>query len=337
MNLESNLNNEEFTNWKALDSNNQPEIQPEKKEKKQSKLKEIANSPTGRWIRRITLYTWIGLAAASAIEMERSHLKMNREAEIILAQKPDNKENENKYQENLQFVESKIGNGVLMDIAKAQYRYQKNLQSIPDQPEINGFGKIGLSESAIKQLWKDGETYPKGWIDGQVSKINCQRGLFSSLPKDADAYYGQLLKDIDVLARDGQPDEVLNAADWCFSHELGHANDWRSKIKSAYPERVELLANLLKLMEDKKVDLLSEREALKKIDDPQKRLLADAQETWATMCEYYFTFPEVFKKEQPESYQLVDQWVKADDSTFNPSEASIKRNHIIDSIAPSEK
>lgn len=336
MNLESNFNNEEFADWKAPDSNNQPEIPSEKKEKKHSKLKEIANSPTGRWIRRATLYIWIGLAAAGALEMGRSYSKMNREAEKILTQMPENEEKKNKYQENLQFVESKVDKNILLDIAKAQYRYQKNYQSIPNQPEINDFDKIGLSEPTIKQLWKDGETYPKGWINGQVSEINYQNRI-PFLPEDADASYGQLLKDINVVARDGKSNEVLNASDWYFSHELGHANDWRSKIKVNYPERINLLANLLKLMEDEKVDLLSEREALKKIDDPQKRLLADAQETWATMCEYYFTFPEVFKKEQPESYQLVDQWVKADDSTFDPRNASLKRNHIIDSIAPSEK
>lgn len=336
MNLESNFNNEEFAGWKAPDSNNQLEIPPEKKEEKRSKLKEIMNSPTGRWIRKITLYTWIGLAAAGAVGMGRSYLKMSKEAEKISAQMPENKENEKKYQENLQFVESKVGEGVLMDIAKAQYRYQKNLQSIPKQPKINGSSKIGLSDSAIKQLWKDGETYPKGWINGQVSEINFHHKL-SSLPKGADASYGQLLKDINVLARNGQPNEELNAGDWLFSHELGHNNSYKEKVEATYPERVNLLANLLKLMEDKKVDLLSEREALKKIKDPQKRLMADAEETWATMCEYYFTFPEVFKREQPESYRLVDQWVKESDSTFDPSTAKLKRDHIIDSITQPEK
>lgn len=337
MNLESNHNNEKIANWRAPDLTNQPEITLENKKEKHSKLKEIMDSPTGRWIRRVTLYTWIGLAAAGALETGRSYIKMNKEAEKILAQTPENEEKKNKYHENLQFVESKVGKNVLLDIAKAQYRYQKNYQSIPNQLEINDFDKIGLSESAIKQLWKDGETYPKGWINGQVSKINYLSRI-PFLPKDADASYGQLLKDINVMSKDGKSDEVLNASDWYFSHELGHANDWRSKIKFNYPERINLLANLLKLMEDEKVDLLYEREALKKIDDPQKRLLADAQETWATMCEYYFTFPEQFKKEQLESYQLVDKWVKAGgDSTFDPRNASLERNQIIDSIAPSEK
>lgn len=307
-----------------------PEQKIESEEKK-SKLKESMNSPLWRKIRKGAVYSWMVMSALGLGEMARSGISFNKEVRALTASQPEDPLEREKYSANIKIIEAKLGPEAVTDIAK-RHIVEPMLNDTDTNVKIKNFDNIDIEEETLERLWEDGITYPKGWIDGEVSEITMNEIKLLD-KKEVGAFvhawkHGR--KKIIIMNHNfSNSREDLTIIDGYFSHELGHANDWENKKNVVFQKRVALLADILRQIENTDIENLYSGYDLYDINDETQKNMLEAQETWAVMCKLYFCHSELFKELYPDAFKIVDDWVKNTDQNFEPLDASYKRQEII--------
>lgn len=215
-------------------------------------------------------------------------------------------------------------------------------------PELYGFEKLGLNNEKLKELWSEnGGTYPKSWIEGEISEVSYQDEKIE-MPEQ----YGEKLKGNKaqgsysqrvmrfyglpggINSSDLSKDEIIMFLDLTFAHEIGHANDWDEDMDMELTERQSLLLKVLERVQSEKpfkseIDtFFSDPTYSEKIQnsDKQESLKWRAKEYWADICREYFENAEWMQENYPEDFKIVDDFVKKRDLNFN-SPASRKLRH----------
>jgi hypothetical protein len=232
---------------------------------------------------------------------------------------------------NIKIIEDKLGPEAVTDIAK-KHITEPVLSGTDTTVDIKNFDDIDVEEETLERLWEDGNTYPKGWIDGEVSEINMNDTKLLD-KKGVGAFvhiweHGR--KKIIIMNHNfSNSPEDLTTIDSYFSHELGHTNDWENKKDASFQKRIALLADVLRQIENTDIEDLYDGYDLYDIDDETQKNMLEARETWATMCQLYFFHSDIFRDIYPDAFKIVDDWVKNTDPNFDPIDAAHKRQAIV--------
>lgn len=305
----------------------------ENESESKSKLREFMQSPLGQKIKRIGVYSWITIAALGAGEVARQSIKFTKQVDQLLSHQIDDPEKRDNHKRNIEFVESQVGEEVILDLAKKHVIDLNNEKNDKDV-SFNDFDKLNIDDETLKKLWNDGATYPKNWINDEVSDINLTEPSFMDGDNEAASVraWQRDRKQIFIINNNFSDDaKSYDDIDRYFSHELGHCNDWENKKDVPFEARISLLADVLEQIEKTDIEDMYggfEGYGIDKEEEANEKLIV-ASETWAEMCEIYFSSPSYLKKVYPEAYNIVDNWIKAHDSDFDPFKAAEKRQEII--------
>ena len=171
------------------------------------------------------------------------------------------------------------------------------------------------------------ETYPDGWVIGEVVSITQEArnapmperyGLAKGSTSTAAFYSGTERITFDTKPH---PYEILDI----LAHELGHANDWESDEEMTDEERLDLLLAVGDRIDDEDRYRSSYVESIKNKDRERERYLK-ATEYWAEICEAYFTQPYNLNAKD---YALVEARVKRHDPEFNDVEARFHQAKLV--------
>ncbi len=305
-------------------------------------LEELRKKPVYHTVKRYLVYLAAVTSLTIAAELGARHsLSLEKDKQEAILKNEDNlltPEQVIKLREQRQYIESEIGPGAL------NFLFEMHLEEKSrDAKElvIQGVDRIGIETSALKALWSEGDSYPRGWIDEDIDQIDIvdpsdierpvfgeKRQQFSGL---ADNKNMMQLAIMDGVSRKKQAETL----DWIFSHESGHLNDWAKDHGAKFHERVDLLARAHQRMNapDRFAEATGSAYGnMEQIKNQEQRQFYLATEYWGTICEYYFTFPEILKDKSPDDFALVDGWVKRQDPNFDPFVAATNRANIIDKI-----
>lgn len=249
----------------------------------------------------------------------------------------DNEIQQEKMRENLQYLENKYSTGVVSFLNSADKEAKEKGMEINRVPKVIGFEKLNIDNDELKNLWSE-NFYPKGTINGEISEINYLDKTQLNVEeynikgeKAAGTVRQTKIIDFSKTTDYGNKTETLEALDWYFSHELGHLNDWSSKINLTSLERVEFLKEVTELFEEED----SFRDTAGYIDsinnpDKYKELYCKVTEYWATLCEYYLSFSEGSKIMSEKELSLIKKWLlRGENDSFNVSESIEGRNQLI--------
>lgn len=245
---------------------------------------------------------------------------------------------------NRAYIEKNIGPHTLRYL-EAMHEINRRL-NLEQEPRYEGFEKIGVNPELLKTLWKDGQTYPKGWIVGEVERLKVLDPKNSPRPvygPDGDQWYGgtatQGSQGMSQITFSGfeahERKDVVPSLDWYFGHEISHLNDWAYDRDAAFADRVNLLARTHERMNapDHFENPLGGYGDMAEIEDPEQREYYKTREYWGELNEYYFAFPDMLKEKSPKDFELVDQWVKRSDPEFDTFRAHALRDSIIENAA----
>ncbi|MBU2109700.1 hypothetical protein KKB71_01960 [Patescibacteria group bacterium] len=254
-----------------------------------------------------------------------------------------------KYEEIKKELIKKIGEKNIRIIETGDKEAFFNRKEGAEKPIIKNFERVDLNSSVLEKIWKDGDTYPKGWIDGEVESIEYTEKKFSMKDygpefkeRNADAvmerYLERILVNIDKEEmKRFEKRDLIDGLNFRVSHELGHSNDWETDNELSLVERVQLLKEIISRMESEKpfISIMSEfigeksyHQKIRKANIEEENILR-AKEYWAEICEYYFNMPDWLQEKYPEDFAIVDKYVKKNDHNFNPFVAKDKRNSIL--------
>ncbi len=213
-------------------------------------------------------------------------------------------------------------------------------------PEIKGFNKLHpkLNDEILQNVWSE-KYYPNGWINERVSaveyseekgELSDQTGLDPKTWKALAEYSAPETKKAKItffraagslVEDDASVQQVILALNAHFSHELGHANDWKEEDMS-FKNRIEFLYEVAQqCFQEGSMD--SEYVKSIKNDNPQVERYCKVIEYWAEICECYFSWPHMLETAHPDAFALVDKYVKKEDPRFNIIE---KNDEILKAI-----
>ncbi|MFA6106262.1 MAG: hypothetical protein WC745_01170 [Patescibacteria group bacterium] len=180
--------------------------------------------------------------------------------------------------------------------------------------KVEGFESLGIFNEDLKEMWD--ETYPKNALNevsrvAYISKSKQNVGDYNISGQMMAAGTNILSNEITFfksLEGHSKKKDIIGTADWFFSHELGHMNDWAHTDNLTPEERIEFLQEVTQsfLMEGSFRDVLGYVDSINN-PDQQKQLFYKVGEYWAGLCEYYFTFPDI----QFNSLEtaLIEKWL----------------------------
>ncbi len=305
-------------------------------------LEELRKKPIYKKVKKFLVYlaTFSSLTVAAELGTKHSIVAEKDKQEEVVKNEytPITLEQAEQLREQRQYIESEIGPRVLDFLSEMHLAGQLEESR---ELKIEGNYKVGIENSILKALWSEGDSYPRGWIDENIDQIDIVDPSSIQSPvygKEGQQYIGgandkniMTLGILDGLSKK----EQLAALDWVFAHESGHLNDWRNDHSAKYHERVDLLARTHQRMSapDRFEEIggsgYGDMETVQNREQHQFYLVS---EYWGTICEYYFTFPEILKEKSPNDFALVDAWVKRQDPEFDPFVAATNRNNIINEI-----
>lgn len=238
-----------------------------------------------------------------------------------------------------------IGARGLVDIESADAdAIRKKAEGSKTAPEISGFEKTKANIPILKKVWKEGEFYPVGWVNGDINVIEYKDEVLTL----RNHSYGDKLKDEPAAATMGEKRmtfykveekkepqsgvrplklsdlDMSEGMDVIFGHEIGHANAWDTDKDLTLLQRIQLLEQVLMRvrgmspMKDEYVDKIEHK-------DKKLELYNKCTEYWAQICQQYFCSPEHLKFMQPDDYKLVDKYVKLSDSRFDAKMAASRK------------
>ncbi len=204
-------------------------------------------------------------------------------------------------------------------------------------PEYYEVGKV---EQRIDSATVDrilAETYPKGWIRGEVASVEQLpdtqlMGDRYGLGKDAESvatHYkgGEGGKSKIVFHGISKQGYSANEIFGILAHELGHANDWSGDNEMNREEKMDLLLHVGDRLDDEDRYYSSYVEAIQNDDEQRERYLK-ASEYWAEICEAYFSDPGNMNYTD---YALVEEHLKKQDPNFNRDRAMKLRFELLQS------
>lgn len=318
------------------------QINPEEEENKSGlTLEALRNKPIYKKVRKFMVYLSISAALSAGMEGAAKYVEAREKDKQEQVEKKEAEsmsiEQIAKLQDQKEYIQREIGPHILSHLLSSHLeerdREAKDL-------EINGSEKVGVEAATFRALWSEGDTYPRGWIDDDIDEVDI---VDDDLLENKDVVYRKENQELAGVADHlnrmqlvviDVPDkkDKLETLDWTFSHESGHLNDWAKDRNAKLYERVDLLARVHQRMTapDRFRDPLGDSYGdMKMIKNEEKRQFCLTKEYWATLCEYYFTFPEILRNEAPADFDLVDEWVKREDPNFNPLKAANRRSEII--------
>jgi len=239
-----------------------------------------------------------------------------------------------------------------LTVFQLHYFSEAKADTKPKNPPINGFNKLHskLDDSMLKRIWSE-KYYPKDWINERVKEIKYvesedsipvvpdEYGLDPKKWKAAAQFSPQPIEKGKItffrpagsLSEDASARQIVAALDCCFSHELGHANDWIEEDLN-FKQRVEFFYDVSRQCFEQGRLTTNYVEAIRN-ENPQKERYYKTVEYWAEMCKIYFGVPEEFKKADPEAFALVDKYVKMEDPKYNCVEKNEQKMEAINKIA----
>lgn len=206
---------------------------------------------------------------------------------------------------------------------------------MPETPKTE-VGSINTSEGTIDKKFIQQivhETYPRGWVNNQVSRI------VQSSQEYKGGYKGvwsdQALATFSRPSTNNEKGEIVfwkiseQQPPWyvvlSIGHEICHSNDWESDNEMTAEQRINLLLRVSGRLSAKDRFRSSYVESIKN-DDPQKQRYNKAVEYWAVTCGQYF---ENATKLNIKDFRLVDNHVRMTDPNFNWMESSLKRKDLL--------
>lgn len=176
--------------------------------------------------------------------------------------------------------------------------------------------------------------FPRNWIHGEIEAIiqsSKEGGIYEidGIEWTTVANFQRRDTKINLFARTlkDSADHVVDI----LAHEAGHANDWFSDSTTSYEEKLELLANVAKRIEDPdRFQFVYAESKTKKTRDQKFNRYLHAQEYWADICAQYFKDPTRLPMED---FELVDGWVRKGDPDYDPLVFSEKRVETLNVIS----
>ncbi len=204
--------------------------------------------------------------------------------------------------------------------------YFERKQNMRVEPEVSGFSENGWTNYHKYVLTEKYRVYPKGWLAGEVAQIKFNNSLESMGENiirggqfSQSFFSSPVINIYRSYSKTDSVDQVAPISEIAISHELGHANDWRTDMDLNILERQELL---LKVHER-----LTAPDSWHRggddhyhetfVDGSKDGLYKAAQEYWAEICAAYFEDPKDLLEHHPKDFELVDTYAKKNDSTFD--------------------
>ncbi|MFA6909124.1 MAG: hypothetical protein WC289_04570 [Patescibacteria group bacterium] len=292
------------------------------------KLQKTGNEKIKMVLRRLVLW---GIISASAIEAfspgtveahtEESKDK-GKDAISMLIEKYGL--SEQVASEGMKFVEKQISatefRRVVERMLVGDYARETRGEGIKiKEVATRGFDEIGYDSEKLRQILL--ETYPEGWVDTEIDTFEYKKNVLPLVGGIAisDSYgSSNVLIDTHGSTRSSSMDDII-------AHESGHVNDWESDNTFSAKDRLQLLERTARryFTGDNLYD--SWYVETKTDPDIQKQNYIRLKEYWAEICAAYFTNNIFLKKNHPEDFALVDEWVKKHDDTYDASAQSNNR------------
>lgn len=126
----------------------------------------------------------------------------------------------------------------------------------------------------------------------------------------------------------------------CLTHELGHANDWDTDNETSVDDKMVLLVSIAERLDSPDrymssyVESIGIPDTTKEIAEGttyysnahQRQKYNKAKEYWGEICSVYFSSPGLLNVKD---FELVDNWVKKNDPTFNLEKSIELRSEMI--------
>jgi len=343
MNIESEQNNEEFANWHPEDALvTQTDIGSAEKGKLSGwdRLKNSRYYKTGR---NAIIY-----AATAGAVLLAGELKDISDREKVQTGPDQTSEKDatlnsvqaEKLRSDRSYIEQEMGPNVMQYLEFKSSVNSRELPNTPSELVVVGNEQFNIPPEALKELWQDGVTYPKGWIQNEADTVQMvELGEIEKLRQGKDNLeYAGTAQENDQTSlgkiRLSVPElengkDLLPTVDWTFSHEITHLNGGFKKMNLPFNERADLLVNVMKRVRSgndfKGIgwDYINRKKT-----NPEQLAFYQAEEYFAHIGEYYFSFPDILKEESPEDFALIDEYVKKQDPNFDPFKAKKLRNQI---------
>ena len=172
-------------------------------------------------------------------------------------------------------------------------------------------------------------TYPKGWVENEVASIQ-QVDTDEQMPEE----YG-IEGRVTGSCADGNEDERAHITlmkltkdenihiltNFTISHEIGHANDWRTDQEMTQEERINLLLAVGDRLDDPDRHESWYVESIQN-KDKKYELYKKAIEYWAEICERYFFSPHDLNIKD---FRLVEGVIQKADPQFDVNRAIKER------------
>lgn len=282
---------------------------------------------TSRAIRPIILALGLGIGASGgmhAYQQSQERARIEQEGARI--------------EEKVERAERLFGEYGKIDAAVTEKEHATETEPlITETSDILLYGHTKLIKVDAKEFKEFlSTTYPKGWVDNEVSSITQSDERKPLGEKYGGAKHATVaaayiregergkIKFYDVTLTNS-PSHLLRDV---LPHELGHGNDWLSDQEMTYEERLDLqLAVAERLSADDRFQS-SYVESIQN-DNPQAERCLKALEYWAEICGQYFNDPS---KLHYNDYELVNNCVKAGDPDYDENAANEVRNNFLESL-----
>ena len=220
-----------------------------------------------------------------------------------------------------------FGSNIVQEINNADQKSFLKRKEERKEPKIEGFENTNFTNEAKYLISEKYGYYPKGWVDGQVDKVQFVNSVkkISEDQIDLGVFRGGIIYLYINEHKKGIYDKnSFPIESETISHELAHANDWNSDLDLSILDRQsEILAVYNRLMSPDAYDKENQDSGyLSYLHEYQHRGLKDSlfiatSEYWAQICAEYFENPETFLKNHPKDFKLVDTYVKKNDPSFD--------------------
>ena len=232
---------------------------------------------------------------------------------------------------NLAYLCTEFSPHIISHLYEADIRVTK---PFPLKPHISGFEKIGIRSVELTELWSD-TYYPKQWIEGNISVVAFNPSTKSITPGyGLHGYNSGETKDFShkitifgsPIINAGEASATKENLDWVFSHELGHNNDWINARYLDLAGRTNFLVEISRRFNDPDAykDFFGYVDSINN-PDHQKQNYYRVVEWWGSLCEEYFTFPDMLASKWPKDFALVDRHVRKEDMTYDTFRTSHER------------
>jgi hypothetical protein len=211
--------------------------------------------------------------------------------------------------------------------------FLENKEASGNKVSYKGFNKVGLTNESVEKFVSEEFFFPKNWIKGEVGSI-----YFSDqeLKEKDGAIEGMFVPEkekknwIVIFMRDKEHSVVeIDKVKLLFyikhigAHELAHANDWEYDNQSTILQRVDLLKKIGERLNSK--NRFGSYEAWSRdleYYESKEKPYDKAKEYWAEICRAYFSDAESLKTRYPADFDIVDRYIKSQDSNFNVFETT---------------